>query len=382
MEYSSEVLKIVEGALKSDKVKVLNYTKLLVEKLKENNETRLANSFLKLLANSSVTLSQMATNESMKVPIDQESRLPMADVLQPIQVADVKVILNKVAFDQINKFLNYYKNTSKLINSGIHVPNSILLYGPPGCGKSKLAAYICAKTNLPLLTARLDGMISSYLGSTSKNIRAIFEYAHSVPCILFLDEFDAIAKVRDDNNELGELKRVVNSLLQNIDNLKNGSIIIAATNHDHLLDPAVWRRFGFKIPIDKPDAESRKALVKLFLTETSFSNKEIDLMSAAFTGLSGADIEEVCNKAQIDSILMGQQISLSSVFENIFDFLNVGRKSNDDVLSTKAINRERAKYLRNLDEKLFSYANIASIFGTSKSYVSDLMKCKEGDKNG
>ena len=127
MEYSSEVLKIVEGALKSDKVKVLNYTKLLVEKLKENNETRLANSFLKLLANSSVTLSQMATNESMKVPIDQESRLPMADVLQPIQVADVKVILNKVAFDQINKFLNYYKNTSKLINSGIHVPNSILL---------------------------------------------------------------------------------------------------------------------------------------------------------------------------------------------------------------------------------------------------------------
>jgi len=382
MEYSSEVLKIVEGALKSDKTKVSNYTKLLVEKLKENNETRLANSFLKLLSNSSITLSQMSTSESMKVPIDQESRLPMADVLQPTQAADVKIVLNKAALGQVDKFLSYYNNTSKLINSGIHVPNSILLYGPPGCGKSKLATYICAKINLPLVTARLDGMISSYLGSTSKNIRAIFEYAQSVPCILFLDEFDAIAKVRDDNNELGELKRVVNSLLQNIDNLKNGSIIIAATNHDHLLDPAVWRRFGFKIPIDKPDTESRKELIRLFLADTSFSEKEIDLISAAFIGLSGADIEEICNKATIDSILLGQSISLSSVFENIFDFLNVGRKPNGDSLSTKAMNRERAKYLRHLDDKLFSYAHIASIFGVSKSYVSDLINSKEGDNNG
>jgi predicted AAA+ superfamily ATPase len=382
MDYSSEVLKIVEGALKSDKAKVSNYTKLLVDKLKENNETRLANSFLKLLVNSSVTMTQMSAGDMMKVPIDQESRLPMADVLQPIQAADIKIILNRATYGQVEKFLSYYNNTNKLINSGIHVPNSILLYGPPGCGKSRLASYICAKTNLPLVTARLDGMISSYLGSTSKNIRAIFEYAQSVPCILFLDEFDAIAKVRDDNNELGELKRVVNSLLQNIDNLRNGSIIIAATNHEHLLDPAVWRRFGFKIPIDKPDNESRKELISLFLSGNYFSDKENNLISTAMSGFSGADIEEICNKTMIDSILQGHSISLILLFNNIFDFLNIGRNLYGDSITTKEIQRERAKYLRQLSNKLFSYAQIALIIGTSKSYVSNLLnKDMEVDVN-
>ncbi|NLB76449.1 MAG: ATP-binding protein [Crenarchaeota archaeon] len=381
MEYSSEVLKIVEGALKSDKAKVANYTKLLVDKLKENNETRLANSFLKLLANNSVTMTQMSMNDSMKIPIDQESRFPMADVLQPIQAADTRVILNKVAYEQVDKFLVYYNNTNKLMNSGIHVPNTILLYGPPGCGKNKLAAYICAKIKLPLVTARLDGMISSYLGSTSKNIRAIFEYAQTVPCILFLDEFDAIAKVRDDNNELGELKRVVNSLLQNIDNLKNGSIIIAATNHDHLLDPAVWRRFGFKIPIDKPDDQSRKELIDLFLADNSFSDKEKNLISTALSGFSGADIEEICNKTTIDAVLQNQSFSLITVFNYIFEFLNIGRQRNGDNVTVKTMHRERAKYLRELNTKLFSYSQIASIFGTSKSYVSDLLKDKEGAVN-
>lgn len=381
MEYSSEVLKIVEGALKSDKAKVANYTKLLVDKLKENNEIRLANSFLKLLANNSVTMTQMSMNDSMKIPVDQESRFPMADVLQPVQAADTRVILNKVAYEQVDKFLVYYNNMNKLVNSGIHVPNTILLYGPPGCGKNKLAAYICAKIKLPLVTARLDGMISSYLGSTSKNIRAIFEYAQTVPCILFLDEFDAIAKVRDDNNELGELKRVVNSLLQNIDNLKNGSIIIAATNHDHLLDPAVWRRFGFKIPIDKPDDKSRKELIDLFLADNSFSDKEKNLISTALSGFSGADIEEICNKTTIDAVLQNQSFSLITVFNYIFEFLNIGRQRNGDNVIVKTMHRERAKYLRELNAKLFSYSQIASIFGTSKSYVSDLLKDKEGAVN-
>jgi len=377
MEYSSEVLKIVEGALKSDKAKVSNYTKLLIDKLKENNETRLANSFLKILANSSVTMTQMSTIDSMKIPLDQETRLPMADVLQPSHAAEIKVVLNKDACDQVEKFIVYYENSNKLINSGIQVPNSILLYGPPGCGKSKLAAYICAKIKLPLVTARLDGMISSYLGSTSKNIRSIFEYAQTVPCILFLDEFDAIAKVRDDNNELGELKRVVNSLLQNIDNLKNGSIIIAATNHDHLLDPAVWRRFGFKIPIVKPDNESRKNLIDLFLPKNQLSGKEISLISLAFSEFSGADIEEICNKATIDSVLQNNPITMSAIFSYLLDFLSISKIPNENNITAKAIHYERAKYLREIDSKLFSYAQIAEILGVSKSYVFELIKDKE-----
>ena len=377
MEYSCEVLKIVEGALRSDKAKVSSFTKLLIDKLKDNNETRLANSFLKLLVSSSVTITQMSATDSMKIPVDQETRLPMADVLNPIQAAEIKVVLNRPATDQVEKFLIYYSNANKLMNFGIQVPNSILLYGPPGCGKNKVAAYICAKTKLPLVTTRLDGMISSYLGSTSKNIRAIFEYAQTVPCILFLDEFDAIAKVRDDNNELGELKRVVNSLLQNIDNLKNGSVIIAATNHDHLLDPAVWRRFMFKIPIEKPNDESRKELIDLFLQENSFSEKEKRLIATAIAGFSGAEIEEICNKVTIDSVLQNESVSLYAIFSYILSYIGIGKTSNKDNITAKLIHYDMAKYLREIDTKLFSYAQIAEIFGTSKSYVSNLLKNKE-----
>jgi AAA+ superfamily predicted ATPase len=382
MDYSSEVLKIVEGALKSDKLKVTSYTKLLIEKLMQNNEERLANSFIKLITNNSMSTMQMAAGNFAKIPIDQESRLPMADIISPSQVLDTLVVLNKNANEQVDKFLTYYVNSNKLVNSGIQVPNTILIYGPPGCGKTKLASYLCAKTDLPLVLARLDGMISSYLGSTAKNIRAIFEYAQAVPCILFLDEFDAIAKVRDDRNELGELKRVVNSLLQNIDNLKNGSIIVAATNHDHLLDPAVWRRFGFRIFVDKPDFQSRINLLSIFLPESSLSDKDKEVVSAAINGFSGADIEEICKKTYIDSILSGKVVTLQLIFENVFDFLNFGKDIVYDEKSIKKINYARAQYLRVIDSKVFSYSQIASLLGMSKSYVSELLKSEEGKPDG
>src|SRR3712207_5844920 len=116
--------------------------------------------------------------------------------------------------------------------------------GVTGVQTCALPIYISMETGLPLITARLDGMISSLLGSTAKNIRKIFDFASRQECILFLDEFDVIAKIRDDKNETGELKRVVNSLIQNIDVFSRDSIIIAATNHHELLDPAIWRRFN------------------------------------------------------------------------------------------------------------------------------------------
>ncbi|MDR9788351.1 MAG: ATP-binding protein [Peptococcaceae bacterium MAG4] len=235
------------------------------EKLKKDGDIKSAERIERILLDPKIpTFTVTSLQNVSRVPFDQESRLSTADILYPNQI-NAEVILSKENQNIISKFIEYIINSDKILAAGIDLPNSLLLYGPPGCGKTEIAKYIAKRIELPLVIARLDAMVSSYLGSTSKNIRHLFDYVKVNPCVLFLDEFDAIAKMRDDGQEMGELKRVVNSLLQNIDNLGTGTIFIAATNHEHLLDPAVWRRFTFKLKIQKPSADMRQFLIKKFI---------------------------------------------------------------------------------------------------------------------
>ena len=133
-----------------------------------------------------------------------------------------------------------------------------LIYGPPGVGKTKLARYLARQLELPCVEVRLDGLMSSFLGTTASNIGALFDFANRYRCVLFLDEFDAVAKARDDVQEIGEIKRVVNTLLQSLDSRNGAGITVAATNHEHLLDHAVWRRFDSRIELHKPDPDVRE----------------------------------------------------------------------------------------------------------------------------
>lgn len=162
-----------------------------------------------------------------------------------------------------------------------------------------------------MVTARLDGLISSLLGSTAKNIRKIFDYASKRECILFLDEFDVIAKLRDDKNELGELKRVVNSLIQNIDALNNNSILIAATNHHELLDPAIWRRFSTVVTLERPNLEEIGQLLQLYLKQYPGNilrkNKKIILLEKAFDGFSHSDIKTTISNSVKTAIIKGRK---------------------------------------------------------------------------
>ena len=372
MKYSIEIGKIVEGALKHDHVKVINYTRQLIAKLEDDGETRAASKFSKMLSTQAVsTLSAMGMRSDPLVPVDTESRTVLADVVYPSE-NNIEVILSKGNLESLNSFILSYQNADQLNALGIGVSNTLLLYGPPGCGKTQCAYLIAKKLNLPLVVARLDSLISSYLGTTAKNIRALFEFAQKMPCVLFLDEFDAIAKARDDSNELGELKRVVNSLLQNVDAMSNDSLLIAATNHDALLDSAVWRRFEYKMKIEMPDYDAILQMIDLFTHNASnLSNKEKGELATAFVGLSGASIEEILVKAIRNAVISGNAISKQNYYEELFKFKNVIPQTN---CSEKTVLKLKAKYLRQCDDKVFSLQVIAEILNSSKTTISKLVK--------
>lgn len=372
MKYSIEVGKIIEGALKHDYAKVVNYTKQLITKLEEDDEMRAANKFSKLLtAQNEATLSAMGIEKGTQVPVDTESRTALADIIYPNENT-YEVILSKSNEDKLKSFILSYKNADKLNSLGIGVSNTLLLYGPPGCGKTKCAYLIARELNLPLVLARLDSLISSYLGTTAKNIRTLFEYAQKMPCVLFLDEFDAIAKARDDSNELGELKRVVNSLLQNVDSMSSDSLLLAATNHENLLDSAVWRRFDYKLEVELPDSEAIEEMIDLFATKTiELSQKEKTELSTIFKGLSGASIEEIIKKAMRNSVIEGKEFCKKSIYDEFFIYKNILPQNCDN---EKEIMEIKAKYLRNCNEKIFSLQIIADILGSSKTTISKLVK--------
>lgn len=372
MKYSIEIGKIVEGALKHDQLKVLNYTKQLIAKLEEDNEDRAANKFSKILTSQNeATLTAMGMSKDLPVPVDTESRTTLADVVYPNE-NNIDVILSKSNAEKLDTFILSYQNADKLNSLGIGVSSTLLLYGPPGCGKTKCAYLIAKRLNLPLVIARLDSLISSYLGTTAKNIRTLFEFAQKMPCVLFLDEFDAIAKARDDSNELGELKRVVNSLLQNVDAMSGDSLLLAATNHEQLLDSAVWRRFDYKLEIEHPDEDAIIKMIDLFTNfSATLSAKEKSELAVAFIGLSGANIEEIVKKAFRNAIIHEVNFAKQNIYDELFAYKNILPQNCE---STKELLKIKAKFLRDCDNKVFSLQIIADILNSSKTTIQKLIK--------
>jgi len=294
----SEIIQIIQGALSKDKEKVVSYASLLANNLDKKGEKDLSKRILQILNEKNIN--PVYLDEFLSTPVDQESRMTMVDIHFP-ETEKIEVILPKYTELKVKDFINVLENRKEFRKLKLDITSSLLLYGPPGCGKSTLVKYISQKTGLPLVIARLDSVVSSLLGSTAKNIRKIFDYVQSKPCILFLDEIDAIAKARDDQHELGELKRVINSLLQNIDEFTTDNILIAATNHHELLDRAVWRRFNNVIEIPKPTEEEIKKLIQLYTNEVEndflHDKRKMKKFCKLLNGSSPSDIKNVCQNA-------------------------------------------------------------------------------------
>jgi hypothetical protein len=361
-----ELLKIIEGALGRDPSKVVAYTEQLASKLEADGNAQVACRIRKQLQQSSGALHAQRLSPFKALPVDGESRLALIDEWTQEGV-EPRPVLAPDAATAVDEFLHFVKGNDTLADHGLGVSPSLLAHGPPGCGKTHLGRFIAAQLGLPLLVARMDAIVSSYLGSTAKNLRAVFEHAMSRPCVLFLDEFDAVAKLRDDRHELGELKRVVVSLLQNIDSLDNKTVLIAATNHEHLLDSAVWRRFAVKVRVALPGDQERALLFQRFLPPNT-SQGEIELPSKLSAGLTGADIRQVCEDSRRQAILLGRSaVSAAEIFKRL-----VSRKIPELMMPDTPI-AERVRQARSIDPGLITYRLLAEAFEVSLGYVSKVL---------
>jgi len=333
----TEIIRIIEAGLKKDPKKVSQYVDLLIKKLKKEGDERSAERLQRTLSLNSDSFVSMATLDEItaQAPVDNESRVSMVEVENPLQTS--RVIIDESIQEALNTFIKKVNNKDELLKAGVATNLSLMLYGPPGCGKTTLANYIAKETNLPLVTARLDTLVSSLLGSTAKNIRKVFDFANNKPCILFIDEFDAIAKARDDEYEHGELKRVINSLLQSIDQFDN--VLITATNHSKMLDSAVWRRFNTVIKVNRPaSSEFTEGLVNSFTENFTLDFKEDkkrrDKLMVVLSNSSPSEIKTVCNNAITNSIInKDTTVRYIEFLKEAFKYKNHGKVSNEELIA-------------------------------------------------
>ena len=373
MRHLLEIMKIIEGGLNADRTKVEAYTQQLVQTLESSGDNEAAKRIRRILNPSKMQKLSLSRASSFhpSMPVDNESRLSLAEG-KTYSPGEIHIFLDSQVQQVVNNFLKFIKGADRLIDHGVDIAPSLLAYGPPGCGKTELARYISARLGLPLLTARMDGLVSSYLGSTAKNIRALFEYATAQPCILLLDDFDAVAKLRDDTREVGELKRVVISLLQNIDTLEGRTILLATTNHPHLLDPAIWRRFAYKVQIDVPTLEARTLLFQHFLGDFSDENNN-QLLAEITGGLSGAEIHQLSEDAKRSAILEGKtSISVDTLLREIIATKAVSSHSNSEGSREDQLTAQ-LRGARTLNPKYFTIRRLEALYGISKSQIHRIL---------
>jgi SpoVK/Ycf46/Vps4 family AAA+-type ATPase len=357
---TSLVIKLIKSFKTGNQTGVDNCIQEIIKIAENKNQVKLASELRGL--NGIIAPSSLSDNSFKQASFNSKKQ-------SLYKIRESKIDLDYVALSSVNKtqveeVITNFQNRKAFLDKGLNLGNKVLLYGKPGTGKTMLAYAIAGQLKIPIIHVFLDELISSYLGETGKNIREIFESSKGQEAIIFLDEFDTIAKKRDDSQELGELKRVVTVLLQNIDELDNDNILITATNHEHLLDNAIWRRFDYQLHIDLPTKKSRDKIITETLKQFHKEDLDIDLLSLITEGMSGAEIRVVLSKILRNQIVHGQSDFYSGIIRAI------SSKRNKEFMKKFLIE------FKTRNPKKYTYKELEEMTGISHSTINSWLKTK------
>jgi SpoVK/Ycf46/Vps4 family AAA+-type ATPase len=270
----------------------------------------LADELSSLLRDAPINQSPLRNESVNAIPVDIDTRLQLVRPEYPVQL-DIEPVWTDSIRQRLEQIIFERTHEKNLYEAGLHPTRTALFTGPPGVGKTLAARWIAKKLDRPLIILELSAVMSSFLGRTGSNIRNIFDYAKGVNCVLLLDELDAVAKRRDDAVEIGELKRLVTVLLQGIDDWPPTGILLAATNHQELLDPAVWRRFEVVVEFPMPSHEQIQQAANIFLGPVDSEARDlVGAISYAFEGSSYNDIELALLRARRQAVISQEPLRL------------------------------------------------------------------------
>jgi SpoVK/Ycf46/Vps4 family AAA+-type ATPase len=276
-----------------------------IAKRSRESSPALANQITELLREAPTRASPLRRETQTALPVDLDTRFQLIKV-EEIPILDHEPVFTPEILSSLTHLVGERANLKALLDEGLEPTRTTLFTGPPGVGKTMAARWIARELGRPLLILDLAAVMSSFLGRTGTNLRHVLDYAKSIDCVLLLDELDAIAKRRDDKGEIGELKRLVTVLIQQIDDWPSTGLLIAATNHAELLDPAIWRRFELTVQFPLPSQETAATFITHHLKGKSVNaGSWANILAIVMQGKSYSDIERELKTARRSAALSG-----------------------------------------------------------------------------
>jgi SpoVK/Ycf46/Vps4 family AAA+-type ATPase len=279
----------------------------LIERERALNHRVLADDLERILVNGTngtATKSAGKPGIPWEIPKDKDKGYPLLHVSRP-EIPWERLVMPALPMSELQAVVDENHRRDILLSGGLKPKQKVLFVGPPGCGKTLAASVVSAALNWPLAVVRLDTVVSSFLGETATNLRRIFDFINQDRFVVLFDEFDALGKERDRGQEHGELQRVVTALLQLMDGYHGESLMLFATNHQFMLDSALWRRFDSIVPFELPKEQDRLLMFRLFFRSFVHSDDQLKTLARATNGASGSDVEwlttEIMRRLMLDS---------------------------------------------------------------------------------